>query len=382
MAPDIPLLWANFGGDLAAVGDVDEAAQAFRKTIELAPDSGTAWLGLANLPVAPLGGADIAAMEKGLTAARDPYQKVQLLFALARGHAALGSFDKSSEKFGEANALRNILVPHGGAELAAFVDAHRPLRASFFAATPDTAPENSGAIFIVGMPRSGSTLVEQILACHPEVEAMGELFALPDVVASMGDFDSPDAFVHRLHALTQAEAAQLGEHYLARVGRYRRTDRPCFTDKMPANWRLVALIHRILPSARIIDVRRDPLACCFSAHTTYFNRHTDFPNTLEDLGRYYRLYLRMMEMVQGLAPDTLHRLDHARLVSHAEQEIRALLDFLQLPFSPACLRPEANSRVIYTPSAQQVRAPIHPEKSRVHDYLPWLRPLQTALDAG
>lgn len=380
-APGVPLLWANFGSDLAAVGDVNEAAVAFRKTVELAPDFGPAWLGLATLP-AMLGDTDVAAMEKALVLVRDPYHKIQLLFALGRAHGARGAFERSFEKFTEANTLRDTLVPHDGAGLAAFAEAHRMLDPSFFAAAANPSPHADNAIFIVGMPRSGSTLVEQILASHPEVEGAGELFALPEVAASIGAFHSPALFVRRLQTLTHAEAAQLGTDYLTRARRYRRTDRPYFTDKMPANWRLVALIRRILPGARIIDVRRAPLACCFSAYTTYFNRHTDFPNTLEDLGRYYRHYLGMMEMVQGLTLDSLYRLDHAQLVSNAEREIRALLGFLRLSFSPSCLRPEENLRAIYTPSAQQVRAPIHHEKDRSHVYLRWLRPLQAALKAG
>lgn len=382
MAPDMPLLWTNFGSDLAAVGNVGEAAAAFRKTVELAPEFGPAWLGLANLPIGPFGDTDIAAMEEGLTIAHDPYHKVQLLFALGRAHGARGAFERSFRKFTEANTLRDTLIPHDGAGLAAFVEAHRISRPSFFATSTAPSPQTDGAIFIVGMPRSGSTLVEQILASHPEVEGAGELFALPEVAASIGAFDAPGVFVRRLEALTSAEAAQLGTDYLTRAGRYRRTGRRYFTDKMPANWRLAALIRRILPGARIIDVRRAPLACCFSAYTTYFNRHTDFPNTLEDLGRYYRHYLGMMDMVQGLAPGSVYRLDHARLVSNAEEEIRALLGFLGLPFSPSCLKPEENARAIYTPSAQQVRAPIHHQQDRLHAYLRWLGPLQAALKAG
>jgi tetratricopeptide (TPR) repeat protein len=380
-APGVPIFWANFGNDLAAVGDVSEAAAAFRKTVELAPDFGPAWLGLATLP-AMLGDTDVAAMEKALVLVRDPFHRIQLLFALGRAYGARGAFDRSFEIFTEANTLRDTLVPHDGAGLAAFVEAHRILRPSLFAATATASDQADSAIFIVGMPRSGTTLVEQILASHPEVEGAGELFALSEVAASMGAFDSPDAFVRRLRTMTHAEAAQHGTDYLKRAGRYRRTDRRYFTDKMPANWRLIALIRRILPGARIIDVRRAPLACCFSAYTTYFNRHTDFPNTLEDLGRYYRHYLGMMELAQAMAPDSLYRLDHARLVSNTEQEIRALLAFLQLPFSPSCLSPERNSQAIHTPSAQQVRAPIHHEQDRSHIYLRWLKPLQAALEAG
>lgn len=382
MAPDVPLLWANFGSDLAAVGDVTEAATAFRKTIDRAPDFGAAWLGLANLPDQRLGDADLAAMERGLTLARDPYQKIQILFALGRAFGALGAFDRSFEHYTEAHVLREAVAPHDSAGLAAFVEAHERLGASFFAADPDIPMHETGAIFIVGMPRSGSTLVEQILASHPEVEAMGELFALPDIAASIGAFDAPDAFSKRLQTLSRTEATQLGERYLASVERRRRTDRPCFTDKMPANWRFTALIHRILPGARIIDARREPLACCFSAYTTYFNRRTDFPNTLPDLGGYYRQYVRMMEITSNLPSEKLYRLDHAQLVSNTEQEIRSLLRFLRLPFSASCLAPEENPRAIYTPSAQQVRSPIRPMKNRWRAYLPWLGPLKGALDAA
>ena len=382
MAPGIPLLWANFGSDLAIAGDVDEAGRAFRRTIALAPGFGPAWLGLANLRVAPLNGADIAAMEEGLVRARDPHHQIQLLFALGRGYGALGAFERSFEAFAKANAMRETLIPHNGARIAAFVEAHRNLRPSLFKAAQDASPELHGAIFIVGMPRSGSTLVEQILACHPEIEGMGELSALEDVAASMGAFDNPAAFTDRLRSLTQAEAARRAADYLARAGRYRRTARPFFTDKMPANWRFVALIRRIMPGARIIDVRRDPMGCCFSAYTTYFNRNTDFPNRLEDLSRYYRSYRQMMEMAQASAPDGMCDVDYEQLVSDPDREIPALLDRLRLRFAEACLMPDRNRRAIYTPSAQQVRTPIHRTQDRFRDYLPWLRPLQVSLGAG
>ena len=195
----------------------------------------------------------------------------------------------------------------------------------------------------------------------------------------MGAFDAPDAFVERLRTLTQAEAAQLAAGYLTRAGRYRRTRRPLFTDKMPANWRFVALIRRMMPDALVVDVRRDPMECCFSAYTTYFNRNTDFPNTLEDLGRYYRSYRRMMEMAQASAPDGMCDVDYERLASDPDREIPALLDRLRLPFAEACLMPERNPRAIYTPSAQQVRIPIRRTKDRFRDYLPWLGPLRVSL---
>ncbi|HWV60997.1 MAG TPA: sulfotransferase [Sphingopyxis sp.] len=360
---------------------VSEAAAAYRNAVERAPELGAAWLGIANLRGAPFSAADICAMERALPLVHDPYQRIQMFFALGRALGDGGNFSRSFENFCEANSLRETLIPHDAARLAAFVDAHRILPPPFFAVTEEISSKTPGAIFIVGMPRSGSTLVEQILASHPDVEGLGELLALEEVAASMGAFDAPDAFVGRLQNLTQAEAAHLGAHYLARANRYRRTSRPYFTDKMPANWRFVALIRRIVPDARIIDVRRNPMACGFSAYTTYFNRNTDFPNALEDLGRYYRSYRRMMEMVQASAPDTVCDIDYERLVSDPDLEIAALLDRLRLPFAEACLAPDRERRAIYTPSAQQVRTPIHRMKDQFRDYLPWLGALQASLGA-
>ena len=379
MAPDAPLLWSNLGGDLAAVGDTVRAAAAYRRAAALAPGFGAAWLGLANLRIAPLSTEDIAAMEQALRNPGDPYQKVQMLFALGRSYGDLGAFDRSFKNFSEANSLREKLVPFDPGRLAALVDAQLTLPASFFSEQPDPQADGADAIFIVGMPRSGSTLVEQILDSHPDIEGMGELFALQDIASSLGAFEAPAIFIRRLETLAHAETERLGRHYLAATGRFRTTRRPCFTDKMPANWRFVALIHRILPGARIIDVRRDPLACCFSAYTTYFNRHTDFPNTLEDLGEYHRHYIRMTEAMEASLPGRLHRLDYERLVSDSEREIRALLDFLGLPFSPSCLDPQANSRAIYTPSASQVRAPIRAMGDKWLNYEAWLQPLRNAL---
>ena len=382
MAPDVPLIWANFASDLAAVGEVDEAAAAFRSAVRRAPDHGAAWLGLASLPGVSFDDADLAAMERGAALSPDPHQKIQLLLALGRGYGAHGLIDMSFAKFSEAKALRETLVPYDADRIAALVDAHVLSGASLFAAAPPVQAQASGPIFIVGMPRSGSTLVEQIVGSHPDIEAMGELFALQDVAGSIGALADPDAFVRRIGTLTPADAAELGARYLEGAGRYRRTDRPFFTDKMPANWRFVALIHRILPGARIVDVRREALACCFSAYTTHFNRHTEFPNSLADLGAYYRHYVRMMDMARNAAPDRIFPLDHARLLSDAEREIRALLRFLHLSFAPSCLKPEDNRRAIYTPSAQQVRSAIAPLADRSRAYAPWLGPLKNALGQG
>lgn len=381
MAPDVPVLWSNFGNDLAALGMTSEAAAAYRSAVERAPELGAAWLGIADLRGMPFSDSDIKTMEQALQLAPDPHQRIQISFALGRALGDRGDFVRSFDNYAEANALRETLIPYDEARLAAFVEAHRILQPSNLSAVEDVPTKTRGAIFIVGMPRSGSTLVEQILASHPVVEGLGELFALEEVAASIGAFDNPAAFVGRLQSLTQSQAAQLSADYMAKARRFRRTSRPFFTDKMPANWRFVALIRRIMPDASIVDVRRDPMACGFSAYTTYFNRHTDFPNSLEDVGRYYRSYRRMIDMAQASAPSRICDVDYERLVTNPDREIPTLLDRLQLPFSEACLAPEMNPRAVYTPSAQQVRSPIQRTHDRFRKYLPWLGPLKASLGA-
>ncbi|MBE1529554.1 tetratricopeptide (TPR) repeat protein [Sphingopyxis sp. OAS728] len=381
MAPHIAILWCNFANDLAAAGFTSEAASAYRNAVERAPELGGAWLGIANLRGDAFSAADIAVMKRAIGMVADPYQCVQIFFALGRALGEQRDFRRSFENFSQANTLREKLVPHDAARLAAFVEAHRNMRPTLFEARKSSLSQECGPIFIVGMPRSGSTLVEQILASHPDVEGLGELSALEEVAASIGAFDAPDDFFSRLQTLTRAEAMDLATVYLARAGRYRRTGRPFFTDKMPSNWRFIALILRILPGARIIDVRRDAMACCFSAYTTYFNRNTDFPNGLEDLGRYYRAYRGMMESAQASVPERMFDIDYDRLVDDPDREIGALLDSLDLPFATSCLAPHRNRRAVFTPSAQQVRAPINRMKESSSDYLAWLEPLKAALGA-
>lgn len=378
-APDVPLLWANFASDLAAIGQVRESAAAYRRAVELAPEFGAAWLGLANLGAKFFATDDITRMERGLPFAGDPHQRVQQLLALGRAHDATGAFERAFAYFSEANRMREGLRPYERRRLGRLVEAHGLLRDPFFADASPRAMHTGGAIFIVGMPRSGSTLIEQILGSHPDIEAAGELFALADVAASLGASGSPDDFVHRLEDMTRTEADALGKRYLAAVERYRRTDRRYFTDKMPANWRFIALIHRILPDAPIIDVRRDALACCFSIFTNYFNHHTDVPNSLEDLGEYYRCYAEFADGMRNRLPHSLYCLEYERLISRTEREVRALLEFLGLPFSPTCLSPHEYSRAIYTPSAQQVRVPIGRSDDRWRNYAAWLSSWQDPL---
>jgi hypothetical protein len=228
------------------------------------------------------------------------------------------------------------------------------------------------------MPRSGSTLVEQILSSHPMVEGAGELSQLGEIVDRIGT-----PWPQALPELGADALRALGQDYLAATRRFRRTDRPFFTDKMPSNWRYVGLIQLILPNAKIVDVRRHPLACGFSCFATYFSRDTAFPTSLDDLARYYRGYARMMDHLDAVLPGRIHRVQYERLVEDLEGETRRLLAYLDLPFHEACLRFHENPRAVHTPSAQQVRRPINRDGlGRWRDYEPWLAPLKDELGSS
>lgn len=380
-APGAPVPWLNYGHALAASARTGDAIAAYRRALTLDPGNGFAWWGLANLRTVRLSAEDVVAMECALPRTADGIGRAQLHFALGKALGDVGRFEASFRHYEQANRIRGGLAPYDAAETG---DRVRRTRATFapefLASRAGQGCQATDPIFIVGMPRSGSTLVEQILASHPLIEGAGELAEMDRLAAYIGGQagqDWPEA-VARLDA---AGLQALGERYLAGASRFRRTARPFFTDKMPSNWRYLGLIHLILPNARIIDVRRDPMACCFSAFATYFNRGTRVPTTLEDLGRHYRACADLVDDFAAALPGRIHRLRYERLVADPEGEVRRLLSYLGLPFDAACLRFHENPRAIHTPSAQQVRRPINGQGlDRWRGYAPWLAPLKRGLD--
>lgn len=377
--------WTNYGHALKTVGNLADAVAAYRRALDLDPASGVAWWGLANLRTVRLGAEDVARMEQALAHVRDDLNRTQLHFALGKALADLDRFESSFRHYERANAIRAGLIRYDPASLSGLVDQMQTrFTASLVERHAGQGCDAPDPIFIVGMPRSGSTLVEQILASHPMIEGLGELPELDRIAALIGGAGaSRPAWPETVVGLGPDGLRALGEDYLAATRRYRRTDRPFFTDKMPANWRYVGLIRLILPHAKIVDVRRQPLACCFSNFTTYFNLRTNFPSSLKDLGRYCADYVRAMDHFDAVLPGTVRRVHHERLVEDAEAEVRRLLDDLGLPFDAACLRFHENMRAVHTPSAQQVRQPINREGlERWRRYEAWLRPLEAALARG
>lgn len=374
--------WLNYGHALRAVGRTDDAAGAYRKSLQIDPGNGFAWWGLANLRLSRLGSDDIVLLERALSTCPDTLQRVQLHFAMGRVLGDHGRYEESFHHYERANRLRQKLSPYDArATQNLILQSERDFTAEFLSRRASLGCDASGPIFIVGMPRSGTTLVEQILASHPMVEGCGELFQISNIAARLADRKSPPSdWIDTLAKLDTRRLQALGQQYLASAQRHRRLGCPFFVDKMPSNWKYLGLIHLILPQAKIVAVRRDPLANCLSAFSTYFNRETEFPTSLKDLGHHYSDHIRMIAHFDAKLPGRIHHVQYEHLLADLEGEVRRLLDYLTLPFDTACLRFHENPRAIYTPSAEQVRRPISGEGlERWRRYEPWLTPLKEAL---
>ena len=236
--------------------------------------------------------------------------------------------------------------------------------------------DSTAPIFIVGMPRSGSTLVEQILASHSLIEGtkeLPEISLLAGVVANKTNSRGKGLYPDSIGWLDRADVTALGESYIRSSLVYRKTGKPLFIDKMPNNWLHVALISSILPHARIIDVRRDPMDCCLSNFKQHFARGQHFSYSQSEVGEFYCAYVHAMNDAQIARPGNIYRLHYERLVDDLESEARALLDFLGVPFEPGCTRFWENARAVQTASSEQVRRPIY--RSGIghwRHFAPWL----------
>ncbi|WP_420142740.1 sulfotransferase [Sphingomonas sp.] len=383
--PTLPGPWVSSGHLLRSLGRFDEAATAYLDAIVLDPRRGEAWWGLSELRAYRF---DAAHRERMAALLADPTlpagDRVFLHFTLGAADEAAGDHAASFRHYAEGNRLHRAGITHDPGLLhrecaraeAVFTEGFFDERAGWGCSDP--AP-----IFIVGLPRSGSTLVEQILASHPAIEATMELNELPALarqIATHTPGTAPAGYPEALGALSRGQVAALGEAYLERTRILRRGGRPRFIDKLPANFRLVGLIRLILPNARIVDVRRDPMANGFSLFKQLLPIGHSFASDLSEIGAYQSDYRKMMALWDARLPGHVHRLCYETLVADLEGETRRLLDYLGLPFDPACLTFHDTQRQVRTPSASQVRRPIDPAAvDRWRDYERWLEPLRAAL---
>ncbi len=374
-APRQPRVWLSYGHMLKTVGRQAEGIAAYRRAIALKPSLGEAWWSLANLKTVRFTGSDVDAMQAALAdPAISDEDQFQLDFALGKAMHDTGDANRAFTHYAAANALRLKSQPYRPAEISRMVDRSiAAFSATTIAATPG-GTEAHDPIFIVGMPRAGSTLLEQILASHPQVEGTSELPDIPAVARSIADYPAG------LLKLDESQRRALGEEYLRRSAVQRRTDRPRFIDKLPNNWLFVPFIHLVLPNATIIDARRHPLGCCVSNFRQHYARGQAFSYDLTDMGLYYRDYVRLMAHVDHILPQRVHRVIYERIVDDTEAEVRALLEACGLPFDPACLDFHTTERAVRTASSEQVRQPIYRDATdEWRRYDAFLDPLRDAL---
>ena len=379
-------LWLSLGHALKTAGYAARAIEAYRKAAAIEPHFGDAWWSLANLKTFRFDDADLAAMRAQLR--RDDLgdeDRLHLDFALAKALEDRGEDAAAFGHYAAANARRLARVPYSAEDNRRRIDRAISLYTeAFFREREGSGAPDRDPIFIVGMPRAGSTLVEQILSSHPQVEATMELPELTSLARILrlqgGDIDSPARYHEALAALDRDALRGLGERYLANTRIQRKTAAPRFIDKMPNNFAHIGLVRLALPNATIIDVRRHPMACGFSLFKQHFARGQDFSYGLADIGHFYRDYVRLMAHFDAVLPGRVHRVLYEDLVADTERQVRRLLDHCRLPFDPACLRFFENDRPVRTASSEQVRQPIHTGGlDHWKRFEPWLEPLRQAL---
>jgi tetratricopeptide (TPR) repeat protein len=353
-SPDQPRVWLSYGHMLKTIGRQAEGIAAYRRAIALKPALGEAWWSLANLKTVKFDSADLTAMESAIQSPDlGDDDRFHLDFALGKALHDAGRFDEAFAHYSEANALRLKTQPFRPGEITRTVDRSiAEFTAAAFTARAGGC-EAPDPIFIVGLPRAGSTLIEQILSSHSLVEGTTELPDIPALVREAGSY--PKAIIDA----SPDERRAFGEDYLRRAGVQRRTDRPFFIDKLPNNWLYVPFIQLVLPNAKIIDARRHPLGCCLSNFRQHFARGQAFTYDLEHLGRYYADYVRLMAHIDAVLPGRVHRLIYERMVDDTEAEVRRLLHYCGLDFEPQVLEFYKTERAVRTASSEQVRRPIY-----------------------
>jgi tetratricopeptide (TPR) repeat protein len=381
--------WMSYGHALKTATRLDDSINAYRKSIELQPGLGEAYWSLANLKTFRFTQADVTQMGRQLERTDLCHEdRFHLHFALGKAMEDDRRYAESFAHYEKGAKLRRSGIDYDPGETSAHVRRSKALfTAELFAERAAQGSPVRDPIFIVGLPRAGSTLIEQILSSHSAVEGTMELPDILSMARSLGEKkrkSQESKYPEVLEALSAEKLKALGEEYLERTCIQRKSSRPFFIDKMPINFSHLGFIHLILPNAKIIDARRHPLGCCFSGFKQHFARGSHFTYDLSEIGRYYRDYVELMAHFDAVLPGRVHRVFYENMVEDTEGEVRRLLDYCGLPFEPACLEFYANDRAVRTASSEQVRQPIFRDAvEHWRHYEPWLGPLKTALgDVG
>jgi predicted Zn-dependent protease len=382
--PHDPELNLAVGYALKTIGETDAAIESYRAAAAARPHYGEAYWSLANLKTYRFTDPEIARMRAAEASPNiQPVDRYHFCFALGKALEDRGEYAESFVLYERGNALKKAECRYRPEPLER--NAH--LQASvftreFFAARQGVGSPDRSPIFVVGLPRSGSTLIEQILASHSQVEGTMELADIPRLVQELhgrAPGDATPRYPGVLAELTAEECLRLGEKYLSDTRAY-RTGKPFFVDKMPNNFRNLGLIHLILPNAKIIDARREPLACCFGNYKQLFASGQEFTYAIDDITRYYRMYAELMAHWDDALAGRILRVQHEDLVEDLEANVRRLLQFCELEFEPACLEFYRTERTVHSASSEQVRRPIYREGvEQWRRFEPWLGPMKEAL---
>jgi tetratricopeptide (TPR) repeat protein len=366
------------------LGRRSEAIDSYRQAIAVRPNFGDAYWSLANLKTYTFSAAEIAQLEAAeADPAIDPLDRYHLCFALGKAYEDRADYARSFGFYERGNALKRAASRYRAELLEQNTERQKQVcTAEFFHARQGYGAVSREPIFILGLPRAGSTLLEQILASHSHVEGTQELANVPRMVLDLQGYD-PDLNNPRYPGCLLQMSAQdfraLGDKYLTDTRIY-RTGKPRFIDKMPNNFRHIGLMHLMLPNAKIIDARREPMACCFGNLKQLYARGQEFAYSVDDIARYYRTYLELMAHWNDVLPGRVLRVHYEDVVADLEGGVRRLLEYCELPFEAACLEYHRTARSIRTASSEQVRQPIFREGlDQWRHFEPWLAPLREAL---
>jgi len=380
--PHDPATLTSRGHALKTMGQQAHAVESYRAAFAAKPDHGDAYYALANLKTYRFTDAEMVAMRD--QAARPDLafmDRVHIAFALGKAHEDRGEYAESFAHYREGNDLKRAQTRYSADAMTAEMARQREAcTADLFAAHEGQGHDAPDPIFILGLPRAGSTLLEQILASHSQIDGTLEL---PNILSLAHRLRGRKASASRypaiLHDLTAEQLAGFGEQYIADT-RIHRQGAPFFIDKMPNNFRHIGLIRLILPNATIIDARRDPMDCCFSGFKQLFAEGQEFTYGLEEIGRYYADYVALMEHWDEVLPGKVLRVDHEDVLDDLEGQTRRMLDHIGLPFEEQCLAFHKTERAVRTASSEQVRQPItRAGQGAWKPYEAWLDPLKAAL---
>lgn len=382
-SPERAGIYVQLGHAYKTAGDYEQAIQSYRQAYIKEQSHGDAYWSLANIKTYQFSEAELSQMEGLLKVQTTKVEdKIHICFALGKAYEDREAFESSFSYYHMGNSLKRQSSGYNADNSTMLIDQQiKFTNRALFQEKAEQGNMSSAPIFILGLPRAGSTLLEQILASHSLVDGTRELHNILGIALKLRGriANSEPEYPKNLSQLSSEQLKALGDSYIRETQPYRQ-GAPYFIDKMPNNFVHIGLIKLILPNAKIIDARREPMACCFSGYKQLFGEGQDFSYGLKDIGQYYRDYERLMKHWDEVFPEQILRVQHEELVNNFEFQVRRILNYCGLPFEQTCIEFYKTKRNVHTPSAQQVRQPISTKGiAQWKNYAPFLEELESAL---